>query len=67
MAAHFSLCAVGGRILSVYLCRITEKGWIVEQSWERLPPEARSPAGEEGERQGFPVFFWETESVYAVM
>jgi len=66
MAAHLSLYAAGERLIGIYVCRITEKGWIVEQSWERLPPAARSPAGA-GERQAFPVFFWETESVCAVM
>jgi hypothetical protein len=66
MAAHFSLYAAGGRLVGVYLCRITEKGWIVEQSWERLPPHARSPAGAQ-DRQAFPIFFWETENISAVM
>lgn len=66
MAAHLSLYAAGERLVAIYVCRITEKGWVVEQSWERLPASARSPA-RETERQGFPVFFWETESVYAVM
>lgn len=66
MAAHFSLYAAGGRLVAVYLCRITEHGWVVEQSWERLPPLARWPAGGRG-RQAFPVFFWETESISTVM
>jgi hypothetical protein len=66
MAAHLTLFAAGGRLVGIYVCRITEKGWIVEQSWERLPPFARRPAGG-GERQAFPIFFWETEDVPAIM
>jgi hypothetical protein len=66
MAAHFSLYAAGGGVIGISLCRLTEDGWIVEQSWERLPSAARPPVGNQ-ERQGFPVYFWETEDVSAVM
>jgi hypothetical protein len=60
MAAHFSLEAIDGGVIGISVCRITEKGWIVEQSWERLPPAARHPAGGRA-RQAFPIYFWETE------
>jgi hypothetical protein len=59
MAAHFSLDAGESGVIGIYLCRITEEGWIVEQSWERLPPAARHPTGGRN-RRAFPIYFWET-------
>jgi hypothetical protein len=66
MAAHFSLFAAGGGVIGISLYRLTDDGWIVEQSWERLPRAARRPVGSQ-ERQGFPVYFWETEDICEFM